>query len=193
MTVLAAEPETEFFEDAEAFEAWLETHGGVADEVWVRMAKKATGIASLDWTRGVEVALCFGWIDGKAKRIDDQWYMQRFTPRRPASLWSKVNRLKVEALTASGRMRPAGLAEVRAGAGRRALGAGLRRPGDGDRPRRPRGGARRGGPDRDVRRAERHEPLRDPPPRPDGQDAGDARPPDRQARRVARRRRDALP
>ena len=112
MTVVAAEPETEFFEDAEAFEAWLEAHADSADEVWVRMAKKATGVASLDWARGVEVALCFGWIDGKAKRIDDQWYRQRFTPRRPASLWSKVNRLKVEALIAGGRMRPAGLAEV---------------------------------------------------------------------------------
>lgn len=112
MTAVATEPETEFFESAEAFERWLEAHGETADEVWVRMAKKATGIASLDWTQGVEVALCFGWIDGKAKRIDDQFYRQRFTPRRPASLWSKVNRLKVEALVAAGRMRPAGLAEV---------------------------------------------------------------------------------
>jgi uncharacterized protein YdeI (YjbR/CyaY-like superfamily) len=107
-----AEPETLFFEGPEAFEAWLEAHGATADGVWIKMAKKQTGIASLDWTRGVEVALCFGWIDGQSRRIDDAWYIQRFTPRRPKSTWSKVNRQKVEALTAAGRMRPAGLAEM---------------------------------------------------------------------------------
>ncbi len=58
------------------------------------------------------MALCFGWIDGQSRRIDDQWFMQRFTPRRPRSIWSKVNRRKVEALAAAGRMRPQGLAEV---------------------------------------------------------------------------------
>jgi uncharacterized protein YdeI (YjbR/CyaY-like superfamily) len=76
------------------------------------MAKKHTGIASLDWASAVEVALCFGWIDGQSRRIDDDWYMQRFTPRRPRSTWSKINREKVKELTAAGRMRPAGLAEV---------------------------------------------------------------------------------
>jgi len=107
-----AEPDTIFFDGPEAFEAWLEVHGSSSDGIWVRMAKKGTGIASLDWTRGVEVALCFGWIDGQSKRIDDLWFMQRFTPRRPRSMWSKVNRTKVEALVAAGRMRPAGHAEV---------------------------------------------------------------------------------
>jgi uncharacterized protein YdeI (YjbR/CyaY-like superfamily) len=106
------EPETVFFEGPEAFEAWLEEHGATSDGIWVRMAKKHAKIPSLDWTGGVEVALCFGWIDGQAKRIDDVWYRQRFTPRRPRSLWSKVNRQKVEALVAAGRMRPAGHAEV---------------------------------------------------------------------------------
>src|SRR3954454_17913858 len=76
------------------------------------MAKKHTGVASLDWARAVEVALCFGWIDGRSKRIDDEWFVQRFTPRRAQSTWSKVNRQKVEALIAAGRMRPAGLAEI---------------------------------------------------------------------------------
>jgi len=108
----AAGLEAEFFEGPEAFEAWLEAHGAASDGLWVRMAKKGTGIASLDWTRGVEVALCFGWIDGQSRRIDDEWFIQRFTPRRRTSTWSKVNRRKVEALTAAGRMRPAGLAEV---------------------------------------------------------------------------------
>jgi uncharacterized protein YdeI (YjbR/CyaY-like superfamily) len=102
----------EFFESAEAFEAWLEAHGSEADEVLVRMAKKHTGVASLDWASAVEVALCFGWIDGRSRRIDDDWFVQRFTPRRPGSTWSKVNRQKAEALIAAGRMRPAGLAEV---------------------------------------------------------------------------------
>jgi uncharacterized protein YdeI (YjbR/CyaY-like superfamily) len=100
------------FDGPEAFEGWLEVHGQESDGVWVRMAKKHTGIASLDWTRGVEVALCFGWIDGQSKRIDDDWYVQRFTPRRPRSTWSKANREKVAALAAAGRMRPAGEAEV---------------------------------------------------------------------------------
>jgi uncharacterized protein YdeI (YjbR/CyaY-like superfamily) len=107
-----SEPETRFFDGPEAFEAWLEAHGDRADEVWVRMAKKHTGVRSLDWAHGVEVALCFGWIDGQSKRIDDDWYRQRFTPRRRGSTWSKVNLEKVEALVAAGRMRPAGLAEV---------------------------------------------------------------------------------
>jgi uncharacterized protein YdeI (YjbR/CyaY-like superfamily) len=102
----------EFFESAEAFEAWLEAHGDEADEVLVRMAKKHTGVASLDWASAVEVVLCFGWIDGRSRRIDDEWFVQRFTPRRPGSTWSKVNRQKAEALIAAGRMRPAGLAEV---------------------------------------------------------------------------------
>ncbi len=101
-----------FFEGPEALEAWLEQHGSTSDGVWLKMAKKHTGIASLDWAGAVDVALCFGWIDGKAKRLDDDWYVQRLTPRRPRSLWSKVNQGKVEALIAAGRMRPAGLAEV---------------------------------------------------------------------------------
>ncbi len=105
-------PETVFFEGPEAFEAWLEEHGGASDGIWVRMARKSSGIPSLDWTRGVEVALCFGWIDGQSRRIDDTWFMQRFTPRRARSMWSKVNRQKVEALVAAGRMRPGGHAEV---------------------------------------------------------------------------------
>ena len=101
-----------FFSRPEEFEAWLEHHGSSSDGIWIRMAKKHTGIESLDWTGGVEVALCFGWIDGQSRRLDDDHFVQRFTPRRPRSTWSKVNRLKVEQLIAEGRMRPAGLAEV---------------------------------------------------------------------------------
>jgi uncharacterized protein YdeI (YjbR/CyaY-like superfamily) len=101
-----------YFESAEAFEAWLEEHAETSDGIWVRMAKKHTGIDSLNWVQGVEVALCFGWIDGQSRRVDDDWFVQRFTPRRPRSIWSKVNREKVAALVAAGRMRPRGLAEV---------------------------------------------------------------------------------
>jgi uncharacterized protein YdeI (YjbR/CyaY-like superfamily) len=101
-----------FFETPAAFEAWLDVHGEEADGVWIKMAKKGSGIASLDLKGAINVALCFGWIDAKGKRIDDDWYMLRFTPRRPQSTWSKRNREKVAALTAAGRMRPAGLAEV---------------------------------------------------------------------------------
>src|SRR6478672_13069044 len=101
-----------FFEDEAAFEAWLVENGASATHVWVWMAKKGTGVTSIDWTRAVDVALCFGWIDGIARRLDDEWYVQRFTPRRAKSVWSKINRERIERLTAEGRMRPAGLAEV---------------------------------------------------------------------------------
>lgn len=101
-----------FFEDAAAFEAWLDEHHEEAPEARVRMAKKHTGVRSLDWASAVDVVLCFGWIDGQSRRIDDDWFVQRFTPRRPKSTWSKINREKAERLIAEGRMRPAGLAEV---------------------------------------------------------------------------------
>src|ERR687897_2579943 len=101
-----------FFEDDKAFEAWLVDNASTASHVWVRMAKKASGVTSIDWTTAVDVALCFGWIDGIARRLDDEWYVQRFTPRRAKSVWSKINRERIERLTAEGRMRPAGLAEV---------------------------------------------------------------------------------
>ena len=99
----------------EAFRAWLAEHGATADEVWVRMAKKASGIPSIDWAQAVDVALCFGWIDGqRAVDPDDpeRYFRQRYTPRRKRSKWSKVNRDKVAALTAAGLMTPAGVAEV---------------------------------------------------------------------------------
>lgn len=101
-----------FFPGPAEFEAWLEAHADTADQAWIKIAKKSTGIASLTWATAVEVALCFGWIDGVMRRIDSEFHVQRFSPRRPRSMWSKVNRRKVEALLAAGRMRPRGLAEV---------------------------------------------------------------------------------
>ena len=108
----ASRPESLFFDTSDEFESWLDANGDASDGVWVKMAKKRTGIPSLDWKQGVEVALCYGWIDGQSRRIDDDSFIQRFAPRRPRSTWSKINREKVEALIAAGRIRPAGLAEV---------------------------------------------------------------------------------
>ena len=108
----APEPNIVFLPGPAEFEEWLVANGATADELWIKMAKKHTGISSLAWVGLVEVALCFGWIDGISKSIDKDWFRQRVTPRRPRSIWSKVNREKVEALIAVGRMRPSGLAEV---------------------------------------------------------------------------------
>ena len=102
----------EFFESADAFEAWLEAHGAEADEVLVRMAKKGSGIDSVRYPEVLDTALCFGWIDGRREALDERWFLQRFTPRRPRSPWSRINREKAERLIAEGRMRPAGMAEV---------------------------------------------------------------------------------
>jgi uncharacterized protein YdeI (YjbR/CyaY-like superfamily) len=90
----------------------LEEHHATADGVWVKIAKKGTGIPTVAYPEVLDTALCFGWIDGQRKALDDQYFLQRFTPRRARSRWSQVNRDKVDALTRAGRMRPAGIAEV---------------------------------------------------------------------------------
>ena len=102
------------FESAAAFEAWLEVEHLSARGVWVKMAKKASGIASVTWDEAVPVALCFGWIDGQRRGLDETWFLQRFTPRTPRSRWSRINTEHVARLVAAGRMRPAGLAQVEA-------------------------------------------------------------------------------
>jgi uncharacterized protein YdeI (YjbR/CyaY-like superfamily) len=96
-----------FFESAAEWRAWLEQHHETATEVWVGMWRKAVG-RGMTWSEAVDEALCFGWIDSVAKRVDDERRMQRFTPRKPTSNWSAVNVGKVEQLRAEGRMRPAG-------------------------------------------------------------------------------------
>jgi uncharacterized protein YdeI (YjbR/CyaY-like superfamily) len=93
-------------------EAWLEEHGESSDGIWLKFAKKGSGIRSVGYADAVEVALCHGWIDGQARRLDEQHYLQRFTPRRPRSKWSRINREKAERLIAESRMRPAGLREI---------------------------------------------------------------------------------
>ena len=101
-----------FFADPGAWEEWLDANHPDASGVWLKFAKKGTGIDSLNYAGALEVALCYGWIDGQSKRIDDVYYLQKFTPRRSRSKWSKVNRDKVAALIAAGRMQPAGQAEI---------------------------------------------------------------------------------
>jgi len=91
---------------------WLAANHAEVDGIWIKFAKKASGIPTVVYAEAVEVALTYGWIDGQANRIDDDWYRQRFTPRRARSMWSKINRAKAEKLIASGAMQPAGLAEV---------------------------------------------------------------------------------
>ncbi len=100
------------FRSADEWEAWLEEHHETAPGVWVRLAKKGSGLESVSYEQAVEVALCFGWIDGLARSLDEREYLQRFTPRRARSSWSESNRKRVQALVESGRMRTAGLRAI---------------------------------------------------------------------------------
>lgn len=102
------------FPDAAGWEAWLAEHHKARTEAWLRIAKRHSGIASVTPEEAVEVALCYGWIDGQRRAHDNVSFLQRYSRRRPKSSWSKVNVARVEALIAAGRMRPAGLAEVAA-------------------------------------------------------------------------------
>lgn len=109
---MAEELPTIAFRSAAEWESWLEANHDSAPGVWVKIAKKASGIRGVAYPEVVEGALCFGWIDGLRRSLDETHYVQRITPRRPRSKWSEVNREKIAELTAAGRMRPAGIAEV---------------------------------------------------------------------------------
>lgn len=100
------------FSDASSWESWLQAQHQHRSEAWLRIAKRRSGLATI--AHALDVALCFGWIDGQRKAHDDVSFLQRFSRRRPRSSWSKINTTRVEALTAAGRMHPAGLAEVAA-------------------------------------------------------------------------------
>ncbi len=106
----AGPKEPTFFKSPQEFYDWLEEHHETESEVYVGMYKQHTGKRAMSWSEAVDQALCFGWIDGRANRIDEDSYMQRFTPRRPGSNWSKINIEKVARLKEAGLMRPAGLA-----------------------------------------------------------------------------------
>jgi uncharacterized protein YdeI (YjbR/CyaY-like superfamily) len=101
--------EVRFFATPAEFRTWLDQNHATVDEQWVGFYKKASGRPSMTWPESVDEALCFGWIDGIRKSIDEHSYRIRFTPRRPASIWSTVNVGRAQHLIAAGRMRPAGL------------------------------------------------------------------------------------
>lgn len=101
------------FQDEGEWEKWLSVHYS-SKGLWLKIAKKDSGIASVNYAQALDVALCHGWIDGQKRGLDEKFFLQRFTPRRPRSLWSKINIGKVEGLIASGRMQPAGMREVEA-------------------------------------------------------------------------------
>ena len=107
------DPTLAFASKAE-FESWLDEQHGIADGVWLKLAKKESGIPSVTYAEALEVSLCYGWIDGLKRGVDEQFWVQRFTPRRARSKWSRINRDKAVELIASGAMRPAGLREVEA-------------------------------------------------------------------------------
>lgn len=95
------------------WEKWLRSHYETPG-VWIKVAKKASGIPTIDHTQALDVALCYGWIDGQTRSLDGTYYLQKFTPRRPKSTWSKINVEKVAKLIAAGKMQPSGLAAVEA-------------------------------------------------------------------------------
>ncbi|RFU85403.1 OmdA domain containing protein [Streptomyces triticagri] len=101
------------FSDAEAFEEWIDRNHTRQEGLWIRMAKKKSGIPSVTEDELVDIGLCYGWISGQRRGLDDRYYLQKYVPRRRRSLWSQVNVDKVAMLTAAGRMREPGLAEVR--------------------------------------------------------------------------------
>src|SRR5438477_5707503 len=97
-----------FFKSPSAFRKWLAANHDTAQELWVGFHKKSSGKPSITWPESVDEALCFGWIDGVRKSIDESSYKIRFTPRKPGSTWSAVNIKRVGELSQLGRMRPAG-------------------------------------------------------------------------------------
>jgi len=102
------------FPAARDWERWLAKNAARSKGVWLQFFKKGSGMTSITYADALDVALCFGWIDGQIKSHDEQSWIQKFTPRRPRSMWSRRNRDLIERLTNSGKMRPAGLKEVEA-------------------------------------------------------------------------------
>src|SRR5918992_4524259 len=100
------------FASRDAWEAWLKEHHAASDGLWLKIAKKGSGIETVPYVEALEAALCYGWIDGQKASCGDHYWLQRFTPRRARSKWSKVNRQKATELIKRGKMKPAGLREV---------------------------------------------------------------------------------
>lgn len=102
------------FRDADAFEIWLRANHDRESEIWIKIHKKDSGLPTVTHAQALEVALCWGWIDAIRKPFDDRSFLQRFTPRRPKSIWSQVNRDHIARLTDAGRMTPHGQKHVEA-------------------------------------------------------------------------------
>jgi uncharacterized protein YdeI (YjbR/CyaY-like superfamily) len=102
------------FADAAAWEAWLDEHHETADGAWIKIGKKGAKQPAISIGEAGDVALCFGWIDSIRKSLDQDFFLQKYSPRRPKGSWSRVNVDRIEALIAAGRVRPAGLSEVAA-------------------------------------------------------------------------------
>src|SRR4051812_7753136 len=112
MATSKTEKVIKFFKTPERFEAWLDKHHTTDKEVWLQFYKKDSGVPSLNYAGALQVALCYGWIDGIANKLDEVSYIQRFTPRRPKSIWSKRNVEYVTALIKEGKMTAAGMAAI---------------------------------------------------------------------------------
>jgi uncharacterized protein YdeI (YjbR/CyaY-like superfamily) len=102
------------FGSAQSWRDWLAEHHQTASGLWLKIAKKGAGTPTVGYAEAIDGALCYGWIDGQKGKLDDEYWLQRFTPRKPRSRWSKINREKAERLIAESRMQPAGLREVEA-------------------------------------------------------------------------------
>ena len=100
------------FATPRAWERWLTKEAATSEGIWIKLAKQGSEIVSISYVEAVEVALCYGWIDGQKAAVDDEFWLQRFTPRRPGSSWSKINCGRAEELLAAGRMKPGGRREV---------------------------------------------------------------------------------
>ena len=100
------------FPNQQSWLDWLHKNHSTNDGIWMRIGKKGAPYPSITYMEALDVALCYGWIDGQKRSYDEHFFLQRFTPRRKRSIWSKVNTLKIEALTKEGKMHPAGLAQV---------------------------------------------------------------------------------
>src|SRR6187402_1245636 len=106
MSKINTVPPTEF-KTARTFETWLAKNHGKSDEIWIKIFKKDSGIKTITYSEALDVALCYGWIDGQKKAHDEEAWLQRFSPRKTKSIWSKVNIGHVERLIKEGRMKPA--------------------------------------------------------------------------------------
>ena len=181
------------FKDAKAFEKWLKANHDKADEIWIKIHKKGSGLPSITALEAIDVVLCWGWIDAIRKGSDETSFFQRYTPRAKKSIWSQINRENVARLIKEGRMTKFGLAQVEAA---KADGRWLRGlcvdQGQRD-PRRPDGGDRgRAQGARDVQDAQLDQSLRARLPRRQSQDRGRPREEDQDLRRDAEARRDHL-